>query len=174
MAEHFQDLKDMKEENPLVKHMLLHHPGDSPEFSIKAEKSYKTSLGRQIGEAMKIGQSNPLFLMNSKSEWGGNKIPRVVVEDEGPPPQPSPEPHLSQPKSSSSNFYQSRPQKRKKTADIIVIPTGGIRSFLAPVNQLGHGMKSRIERNDMTSQRSDNPRSFTISEARISQQNSRV
>ena len=95
ISEHFQDLKEMKEETPLVNHMLLHHPGDTPEFSIKAERSYKTSLGRQIGEAIKIGMSESRFLMNSKTEWGGNKIPRVVVEDEDPPPQPSPEPQPS-------------------------------------------------------------------------------
>ena len=119
--------------------------------------------------------ANPTLIPDKQQvRMGGNKIPRVVVEDEDLPQQPSPEPHLSQTTNGSSNLDQSRPQKRKKTADIIVIPTGGIRSFLTPVNQPGHGMTSRSERNDMASQRSDNPQSFTISEAGISQQNSRV
>ena len=68
-----QDLQKNKEENPLVKHMVLHHPGDTPEFKISLDRVWKPYMGRQIGEALKIASSNPSLLMNSKAEWGGIK-----------------------------------------------------------------------------------------------------
>ena len=68
------------ETNALGKHMLLDHPEEPPNFSFKVDKVWKTSLGRQIREAILIAQENPEMLLNSKSEWGmSNRIPRVVV-----------------------------------------------------------------------------------------------
>ena len=81
ISEHFEDLQNRKEDNPLVKHTLLHHGGVQPDFTCKAIRSYKTSLSCQIGEALAINGADKAKLMNSKSEFGQNSIPRVVIED---------------------------------------------------------------------------------------------
>ena len=39
-------------------------------------------MERQIMEALKIAETPPETLMNSKSEWGNNSVPRVVVQQE--------------------------------------------------------------------------------------------
>ena len=56
------------EKNPLVKHMVNHHRGEEPDFSYKVDQQWKTSLSRQIGEALAINRASPTTLMNSKSE----------------------------------------------------------------------------------------------------------
>ena len=71
--------------------MLNHHKEEAPDFIYKLDKQWKTSLSRQIGEALCISKADPATLMNSKSEWGSNRIPRVVVEDKRPPPNPEEE-----------------------------------------------------------------------------------
>ena len=67
---------DNDDSNALVKHRAIHHPGQDPEFSFNLHKSWKNSLSRQIGEAICIGEEITSLLMNSRSEWGNNLIPR--------------------------------------------------------------------------------------------------
>ena len=59
--------------------MEIHHPGCTPNFSFKLDRSWKTSLQRQVWEAIKIEESPLNELMNSRSEWGSNSIPRVTI-----------------------------------------------------------------------------------------------
>ena len=66
----------------VVKHMVNKHQGAQWDYKFDLHKSWKTSLERQIMEAIKISETPPDDLMNSKSEWGNNSVPRVVVEQD--------------------------------------------------------------------------------------------
>ena len=64
----------------IVKHHTNEHSGSIPDFTFKLHKTHKTSLERQIKEALLIEHTDNKSLMNSKSEWGFNSIPRVRIE----------------------------------------------------------------------------------------------
>ena len=73
----------------IVKHMSNDHPGRQPEFSFKMDRSWKTSLQRQIHEAIRIEETDPSDLMNSRSEWGANCVPRIKVNQHSDRPDKS-------------------------------------------------------------------------------------
>ena len=56
-----------------------HHPDmkDPPSYSFKIIKRHKTCLERQLHEALAIENMKPDYIMNAKSEWGRNRIPRL-------------------------------------------------------------------------------------------------
>ena len=72
-------LTSKDESYAVVKHMINDHPGRQPDFSYKIDRSWKTSLQRQIHEAIKIEETDPSDKMNSRSEWGANCVPRVKI-----------------------------------------------------------------------------------------------
>ena len=80
-AEHVSSLRTGNQANALVKHRSIHHQNEATSFTFKLDRSWKTSLQRQIREGLKIQQTDCDLLMNSRSEWGNNGIPRVVVQD---------------------------------------------------------------------------------------------
>ena len=49
-------------------------------FRMKVLRSHKTPLTRQIQEGVEINNSTANIIMNSKGEWNGSRIPRVVIE----------------------------------------------------------------------------------------------
>ena len=98
LCEHMEDITNMDENNPMVKHILKHHPAEKPGFKWTLHRPWKTSLARQLGEAILIAIISQDRLMNSKSEWGNNRIPRVVLDQ--------PDPSLN---SSNSQASTSRP-----------------------------------------------------------------
>ena len=60
-------------------HESHQHMETPPDFSISLVRSHKSSLERQIHEAVSIELADPqVILMNGKSEWGQNRVPRVV------------------------------------------------------------------------------------------------
>ena len=71
-----------EEENHMTRHQKLAHNGDPAVFVMRVAGSYKTALGRQVGEAVRIrrrgGGGN---IQNSKSEYNRCHIPRLRVED---------------------------------------------------------------------------------------------
>ena len=81
-GEHVQDLQTKKPESPLVKHLALHHLEDEqePEFIFKLDAFHATPLQRLITEAVMIETRPCHILMNSKAEWRGASLPRIVVE----------------------------------------------------------------------------------------------
>ena len=80
----------------IVKHQVNDHKeSDKPEFTFKVHKSYTSSLERQIKEAIKIDEEPVDALMNSKSEWGLNSIPRITVIQDIP--EGTPETALDEP-----------------------------------------------------------------------------
>ena len=78
--EHLEGLKEEKEDNPLWKHCEIEHSGEKVGFRMKIVKGHRSPLTRQIHEAVEIQYSKADIVMNSKGEWNGAKIPRVVIE----------------------------------------------------------------------------------------------
>ena len=78
--EHHQALLSGNKSYAIVKHQEIHHPESTPNFTFKLNKSWPSSLQRQIWEAMMIENTPTHELMNSRSEYGGNSIPRVSIQ----------------------------------------------------------------------------------------------
>ena len=124
IQEHWEDLANMENSNALVKHQLLHYQGEEPDFSFTLHRSWKTSLARQIGEAIQIANSDQDLLMNSRSEWGQNRVPRVQVHEDSRNPgatstSPTPASMPRRPSASTSNTRpdgRANPDARMKTA----------------------------------------------------------
>ena len=57
-----------------------HHQGVIPKYEMQVQKKYRMPMGRQIGEGVMIEMSVAEVIMNSKGEWNGSRIPRLVVE----------------------------------------------------------------------------------------------
>ena len=80
--EHKRDWKNRKEDHPLTKHWQEMHQEDEtePEFSMNIVRTFKKALERQIAEAVMIGNNEFDYILNSKSEWNSQAIPRLVTE----------------------------------------------------------------------------------------------
>ena len=85
MKEHFAKLDSRQKESSLVKHWKNFHSDEKspPKYVVKVISSHKSATERQIAEAIAIENENYDNLLNSKSEWGQNSIPRqkTVVAD---------------------------------------------------------------------------------------------
>ena len=71
----------MKEDNHMTKHALEHHAeeDEKPQFKMTIMKSYKKAIERQIAEAVNIEMTEADIIMNSRSEWNGSRLPRVII-----------------------------------------------------------------------------------------------
>ena len=70
------------ESAPLWRHSKTFHEG-SKEISwyqMKVIRSHRTPLVRQVDEGVEIAMCEATIVMNSKGEWNGSKLPRMVVE----------------------------------------------------------------------------------------------
>ena len=47
---------------------------------VKVEEHSRTTLSRQVGEGVRIEEEEPGALLNSKSEFGHNRVPRIRIE----------------------------------------------------------------------------------------------
>ena len=76
---HWKGYKAMDPDSHIVKHMTLHHiQGEEPEFIMKLVSFYRTALGRQIGEAVRIERKG--LVLNSKAEFSRCKIQRLSLD----------------------------------------------------------------------------------------------
>ena len=82
----------------IVKHHHNEHGNTPPDFLYKLHRSHRTSLERQITEALLIEHTNVENIMNSRAEWGFNAIPRDRIEVQNDP---------NHPLKSSNNFTQN-------------------------------------------------------------------
>ena len=80
IVEHAADARKMERDSHQVKHWFLDHQevADPPRFRYMIVGSYKDAMSRQVKEAIRI-QNRPGSL-NSKGEFGGGGITRLVVE----------------------------------------------------------------------------------------------
>ena len=144
ISEHWDDLNNKREENPLVKHAAIHHNGIPPTYTCKAIKTYRTSLSRQIGEALAINNTDARILMNSKAEFGQNSIPRISIEgqetkDDSAPAQTIPRATRSNiiprhaPEVTVPSEDQIISRKRPRVTQSCSLPTGPIRTYFRPI-----------------------------------------
>ena len=47
---------------------------------MKVLRGHKTPLTRQVQESVEINNSKASIIMNSKNEWNGSKLPRIIIE----------------------------------------------------------------------------------------------
>ena len=82
IGEHFSALQKQSSTSCLVKHWEEFHGGNSdpPGYSVKILGRHRSSTERQISEALAIEYGDHHNLLNSKSEWGMNSIPRQGVK----------------------------------------------------------------------------------------------
>lgn len=78
--EHLQALRKGDEESSLVKHAIINHQGEIPDFQMRVERQHQTPFSRQISEAVAIDTCKADIILNSKAEYNGEKVPRVVLE----------------------------------------------------------------------------------------------
>ena len=79
-GEHYKDAKNLDKDCHIIKHWFLDHPSEvrAPTFHFKIIGKYKDCLTRKLKEAVRL-QNRPGTL-NSKGEFGGGRIPRMVIE----------------------------------------------------------------------------------------------
>ena len=77
--EHWEDFKSKKSDSHIMKHWALHQNliGE-PNFIMKVVQYHKSTLSRQVGEAIRI-QSRGLIL-NSRAEYNRCHITRLSLE----------------------------------------------------------------------------------------------
>ena len=82
--EHVNALKNKDAKYGIVKHWMEQHrdKDDPPEFSFNQIRTHKSAIDRQIWEALLIEREKCSLTMNSKAEWGRNRIPRLVNDPE--------------------------------------------------------------------------------------------
>ena len=78
--EHLDGLEKENGKNALWKHCATVQSGAKVEFRMKVIRSHKSPMTRQVHESIEIEHSKANIIMNSKGEWNGSRIPRVVVE----------------------------------------------------------------------------------------------
>ena len=80
-AEHWRDAETGKEESHMVEHQAASHGGvGTPEFSFRVVKGCKTSLERQVREAVWIHMRGNV--LNKKGLYNRCKLTRMVVDQE--------------------------------------------------------------------------------------------
>ena len=71
------------EKSKMWSHARAKHNGRVPDFQMNVKGMYGNDcMLRQIGEAVRIKQAGLDNLMNDRSEWGANKIPRLEIATE--------------------------------------------------------------------------------------------
>ena len=83
--EHQEDLKNLRVNSHILKHILEVHPGlklDEVKFGMRIKQQFRSALERQVSEAVEIHQAQRkgYVLLNSKSEYTRCSVPRLKVE----------------------------------------------------------------------------------------------
>ena len=80
-CEHENDLNDHKENSALWKHCVDKHQSVQQNFEMMiTDRSRNDATKRQILEAVRIQRANAEQIINGRSEWNSNRVPRVVIE----------------------------------------------------------------------------------------------
>ena len=62
--------------------MVNCHQGEQQRFKFKIDRSWRSSLERQLMESLQIDNEHG-SLLNSRTEYGANSIPRIVAQQPG-------------------------------------------------------------------------------------------
>ena len=82
--EHTKDYRGKKNDSSLWKHAQCAHGGQLDiSYSMKAVKSFKDPLSRQVNEGVRITRNSATTQLNSKCEWFGPATVRLVAEGGG-------------------------------------------------------------------------------------------
>ena len=84
MAEHLGGVRRMEQNCPLVKHITLAHGGDKDDarFEARVLHGARTNLARLVLEGEQIQQHMDDGILNSKSEYRGTKVIRLIPNRE--------------------------------------------------------------------------------------------
>ena len=80
-SQHWREWRGKKEGNALHKHDMNDHEGKllKTDMKMRILSKPRKALQRQVEEAIRILEEDPESLLNSKSGFGNNKIPRISV-----------------------------------------------------------------------------------------------
>ena len=157
--DHFQALEKKDSTYAVVKHWQESH-GDMvrpPSYSIQLVSAHKSSLERQIKEAILIELESPdVELINGKSEWGQNRVPRVR--------NTMPE-HLRHPKyEEKKNPFNKRPKDEHDPSDD-QLPVGPPSHDPHPDPECFQGQYKQRKRARIAAKRNGHMRMFANSDA---------
>ena len=77
---HQDDYNKEIEGSAMWKHCLTHHEGQRQRFEMKVQDRVRNdATKRQILEAVRIERTEQGRRMNSRGEWGANRVPRIEV-----------------------------------------------------------------------------------------------
>ena len=67
---------------PLWRHASTFHSGTKEVawYEMKVVRKHRTPLNRQVDEGVEIALCKADIVINSKGEWNGSKLPRMIVE----------------------------------------------------------------------------------------------
>ena len=69
------------DDNHIVKHQNLVHPGEQPDFVMRVVSHPKSALERQLGEAVRIRRrGGEGAILNPRAEFNRCHVPRLRVE----------------------------------------------------------------------------------------------
>ena len=79
--EHFREVREGFISHPMTVHFWEEHAGVKQEVLMRVLSRHLTALDRQVQESVNILESGkvPEESLNSKNEWGGAKIPSILV-----------------------------------------------------------------------------------------------
>ena len=90
-AEHWADYRAGAEGSHIFKHHVVHHKGaGQPKFHLRPVRYYRTALGRQVGEAVRIRRRGEGNLLNSKTEFNRCHITRLSLPQKELPDDTAP------------------------------------------------------------------------------------
>ena len=80
--EHWKLYKNKNKNSALYKHVLSEHKSEESKtsFEMKIVGKFSSALSRQIEESIRLRDKNPLYLMNSKSEFYGPVIKQKIYD----------------------------------------------------------------------------------------------
>jgi hypothetical protein len=77
--EHRSDIRNNNEKSPLVKHGIIDHQGNTPQFKLSVVSHHNTAMERQSAEGVQIILTDAEEHLNSKAEYHQAPMIRVIA-----------------------------------------------------------------------------------------------
>ena len=85
MSEHLEDAQKRRSDSHILKHWTNHHGGRETKFTFEIIKFFRFPLEREVGEAVRIERTGAKQILNSKSMFSRNPLPRIIAKDSAEP-----------------------------------------------------------------------------------------